>query len=226
MSKKAPMPMWKKILWRGIVFPVLAVAVLGFGVMLFAGGEVTKSAAPQNIIVIDSAAKAKDAMAKMQASAKAGKPVFMEVCDGEFCAEQLAELDKVAAEYKDKVLFVTVKPSMIAPMLPKIQQVLDGPLAFPLHVIDTGKIPVAMSGMLDHDQLKQLVEAALKISSGEFKLPSQAPAPNADAGNNAVAPKADVSKDSGTSDATTSGATVVAPNKADNNPATTQPSGK
>jgi hypothetical protein len=164
-------------------------------------------------------------MGKMQTSAKAGKPVFMEVCDGEFCAEQLAELDKVAAEYKDKVLFITVKPSMIAPMLPKIQQVLDGPMAFPLHVIDTGKIPVAMSGMLDHDQLKQLVEAALKISSGEFKLPTETPAPNADADKNAVAPKTDLSKDSGKPDATTSGATVVAP-KADGTPATTQPKGK
>src|SRR5579883_2936467 len=100
MSKKTPMPMWKKVLWRGIIFPVLTVAVLGFGAMLFmGGGEVTKSSAPQNIIVMDSAAKAKEAMVKMQASAKAGKPVFMEICDGEFCAEQLAELDKVAAEY-------------------------------------------------------------------------------------------------------------------------------
>lgn len=176
MSLKAKVPLWKKIVWRWVAFPLLALLILGAGTVFYiAGGNDSKPAAIEHVLVVDDAAKAKSTMEKIQAAAKAGKPVFMEICDGEFCAEQLAELDKLAGEYKDKMLFIAVKPSMVAPMLPKIAQSMGGPLAYPLHVIDTGKAPVAIAGILTKDQLKELVELALKLSSGQLSLESLAP---------------------------------------------------
>ncbi len=207
MSKQKTVPLWRKILWRGVVFPVFALGILAAGSVAYLGGITGgDSNTVHNVVVLD-ASNAKSTQAQMQAAAQSGKLVFMEICDGEFCAGQTAELDKVAEKYKDKVFFVQVKPSQVAPLLPKIAQLTGGRLAFPMHFIDTGKMPLVDVGIKTADELDKMVEVALKVKSGEIQIQS---APSSDDtapankdGDASAKPETPAKKDDGALPATT-----------------------
>lgn len=206
MSKQKTVPLWRKILWRGVVFPMFALGIVAAGGMAYLGGVTSGGeSAVHNVVVVD-ASNAKNTMAQMQAATQAGKLVFMEICDGEFCAGQTAELDKVAEKYKDKVFFVQVKPSQVGPLLPKIAQLTGGRMAFPMHFIDTSKMPLVDMGIKTADELDKMIDVALKVKSGEIQIqtaPNSDAAAPADKGGDASAKTEPATKDDGAHTATT-----------------------
>lgn len=149
-----------KWLWRALFLPLILVA--GF-VAYNAYSSSNNAGVVKHVKVLDSG-NAQQVQTEMQAWMQTGKPVFFELCAGDICKDQVAELDKVAADYTDKVLFVQVDPRLI-PELAQAGAAAAGRAAYPTHFIVGPKGEFAESGLLSAEQLKSFIDNSLGTSN-------------------------------------------------------------
>jgi thiol-disulfide isomerase/thioredoxin len=149
-----------KWLWRILFVPMVLVAGL------FAWNSYTSSqnsGVVQHVRTLDQGS-AQQVQADMQAWMAAGKPVFFELCSGDICNDQVAELDKVAAEYKDRVMFVRVNPRDV-PDLAQAAATAAGQAAYPTHFIVGSEGEFAEAGLYSAEQLKTFIDQSLGSSN-------------------------------------------------------------
>lgn len=142
-------------LWRILFLPLVLVA--GFTAFTLYTNGSTPGA---KYVTVLNSGNMQQVQTDTQAAMQAGKPVFFELCTGDICTEQVAELDKVAADYKDKILFVQVNPVEV-PDLAQAAAAATGKIAFPTHFLVGPNGEYAETGLLSAEQLKQFIDSSL-----------------------------------------------------------------
>jgi thioredoxin-like negative regulator of GroEL len=144
-----------KIFWAVVVFPVLLAGIyLGPAQMLLNRGGSNQLS---HVLVVTQS-NAQDVQTQLSATKL---PVFFELCSGDMCKLQDADLEKVAAKYDGKVLFVEIDPALSPTLAKGAAQLLDGEQAIPTHLLVTPSGEYALSGVRTADELSAFIDGAL-----------------------------------------------------------------
>lgn len=140
------------LFWKLMFIPVA-------GVILFFGWQQLQSEhgkAPSNITVVTGS----NAQQVQTDITNAKIPVLFELCTPDVCKQQNPELEKVAAEYKGKVLVVEVNPIDVPSLEQSAAQII-GQTVYPSHMLVTDNGQNAVGGIKTADELKSFIDSSL-----------------------------------------------------------------